>query len=755
MPVPNRWHKTEGRNDQHDGDHLAGNTDSVPNHKTCHGEAHRGASFLRRRRPSARHSPMNQETPQNVRERAEELRAALNYHNYRYYVQDQPEISDAAYDALFHELRALEEQYPELVTPDSPTQRVGAEAMTTFTPVQHRVPMLSLDNAFGEEELREWDRKIKRFLGMAPDAAVEYIAELKIDGLSISLTYEHGRLVRAATRGNGMTGEDVTPNIRTIRAIPLQLRPIGEMQPALFSDGSEQRIPSLLEARGEIFLTHQEFARINATNEEAGIATFANPRNAAAGSVRQKDPKVTASRNLNIFFYAVGACEGCAFESQQDLLQTYQRWGLRTNPNRRVCARIEEVLEFTEEWAAGREKLNYDIDGVVVKVNSFALQRELGFVSRSPRWAIAYKYPPPQVRTKVEDIFVQVGMTGALTPVAALTPVSVGGVVVSRATLHNEDEIRRKDVRIGDTVVIQRAGEVIPEVVEVITSARTGREVVFTMPTECPACGAPVVRPEGEAVRRCPNRACPEKVRQRLQHFVSRNAMDIESLGGKRIDQLIEAGLLRDPADLYALTKEQMLPLERMGDKLATNILTNIEQSKTRPLNRLIFALAIRHVGEHGAEVLADHFGSLERLMNASVKELAEVHEIGRTTAESIAAFFADAENRRLIERLLAAGIRPQPPEHAPRSDRFAGKTFVFTGALTRFSREEAEGLVKQGGGRASGSVSRNTSYVVAGEGAGSKLARAQTLGIPVLTEEQFLAMLEDPGDEEGCKAPV
>jgi DNA ligase (NAD+) len=526
--------------------------------------------------------------------------------------------------------------------------------------------MLSLDNAFDAEELREWDQRIKRFLGMQPQARIDYLAELKIDGLSISLTYEHGQLRCAATRGNGFTGEDVTPNVRTIRSIPLRLRQPGQAKRA--EAHCPHPVPTLLEARGEIFLTHQEFARINALNEETGAPTFANPRNAAAGSVRQKDPRVTASRRLDAFFYAVGACEGCYFESQHDLLCAYREWGLKTNPNVRLCANIEEVLQFIEEWATRKEILTYDIDGVVVKVNSFALQQDLGFVSRSPRWAIAYKYPAKQAQTLVEEIIVQVGMTGAVTPVAVLRPVPLAGVIVSRATLHNEDEIRRKDVRIGDTVVVQRAGDVIPEIVEVVTSARTGRERIFTMPANCPACGTPLIRPEGEAVRRCLNPTCPEKQRQRLQHFVSRNAMDIESLGGKRIDQLIDAGLVHDVADLYYLTREQLLPLERMGEKLASNILAAIEQSKKRPLHRFLYALAIRHVGEHTASILADHFGSLEAIMNASVEELAAVHEVGETTAESIHAFFADPENRKLIQRLLAAGVNPLPPQQAPRN---------------------------------------------------------------------------------------
>ncbi len=669
--------------------------------------------------------------PNEIRTRADELRTQLNRHNYLYYVLDQPEVSDEAYDKLLRDLQSLEESYPELITPESPTQRVGVEAVTTFAPVDHRVAMLSLGNAFGEQELREWDKRVKRFVGMPEHEDIEYAAELKLDGLSVSLTYENGKLTTGATRGSGLTGEDITPNVRTIKAIPLTLRK------------SQHPIPELIEVRGEIFLTHGEFARINADQEESGKPTFANPRNAAAGSVRQKDPKITASRNLDAYFYGVGACAGHNFENQYELLSTYKEWGLRTNPNVRVCENIEEVLEFTEEWAVKKSGLKYDIDGVVVKVNSAHLQRELGYVSRSPRWAIAFKYPALQARTTVEDIVVQVGMTGALTPVAMLTPVPLAGVIVSRATLHNEDEIRRKDVRVGDTVVVQRAGEVIPEVVEVVVSVRKGTEQPFAMPTECPSCGTKVIRPEGEAVIRCPNPACPEKSRQRLQHFVSRNAMDIESLGGKRIDQLIDAGLVRSAADLYRLTMDYLLPLERMGEKLAANILQSIEDSKERPLNRLLFALGIRHVGDHTADVLAENLGSLDRVMNASVDELSAIHEIGPTMAESIAAYFCDEDNRQMVEDLRAAGVTPKEAEGAPKSDLLAGKTFVFTGTLTKFSREEAERTAKQAGARVSGSVSKNTSYVVAGANAGSKLAKAQELGVPVITEDEYSEMLK------------
>jgi len=672
---------------------------------------------------------------QQIAERIEELRRQIREHDYRYYVLNEPSISDAGYDALFRELVELERQAPHLITPDSPTQRVGGEVQTTFAPAPHRVPMLSLDNVFSEGELREWDARIKRMLDMALEEPIEYTTELKIDGLSISLTYEQGRLTRAATRGTGTVGEDITPNARTIRGIPLVLRSDPEVGGGI--------LPTFIEVRGEVYLSHAEFARINAANELTGAPTFANPRNAAAGSLRQKDPRITASRRLEVFFYAVGACEGYSFASQQELLATYHRWGLPVNPNTRLCNGIDAVIAYVSEWAERRHHLHYDTDGVVVKVNSFALQETLGFVSRSPRWAIAFKYPPEQATTKVERIVVQVGMTGALTPVAELTPVRVGGVIVSRATLHNESEIRRKDVRVGDTVVVQRAGEVIPEVVEVVTSARTGAETEFVMPSACPACGAPVERRPGEAVFRCPNRDCPEKLRQRLRHFVSRGAMDIESLGGKRLDQLVDAGIVKDPADLYTLTKEDLLGLERMGEKLADNILSAIQASRRPPLGKFIYALGIRHVGEHNAEVLAEHFGSMDRLMSATEEELAAVEDIGPTIAASIVSFFNDEENRRLVQRLLDLGVAPVPPQRRESAGPLAGKTFVFTGKLERMSRPEAEALVKRLGAKASGSVSKQTDYVVAGPGAGSKLARAQSLGVRILSEDEFFEMVQ------------
>lgn len=666
-----------------------------------------------------------------MQDRAEFLRAEIRRANHLYYIQDAPTLSDAAYDALMIELRQLEEEQPDLLTDDSPTQRVGAELVTTFQPLAHRVPMLSLDNAFGVEELGAWEDRNRRHLGVDGEAPIEYVCELKIDGLSVSLTYENGRFIKGGTRGDGLSGEDITFNLQTLKALPkIVVAP-------------ESKLPRTIEIRGEVFMSHKEFARINSLSEEEGGRTFANPRNAAAGSLRQKDPGETAKRRLDIFLYAVGYCEDYEFTSQHDLLQTYEKWGLRTNPNVRVCAGIEEVVHFCSEWQTRKSELPYDIDGVVVKVNSYSLQAELGTNSRSPRWAVAYKYPAMQVRTTVENIEVSVGRTGAITPVANLKPVVVSGVTVSRATLHNEDEIRRKDVRVGDTVVIQRAGEVIPEIVEVVTSLRDGTEIEFVMPLDCPVCGTPAIKPPGEAVLRCPNPLCPRKLSEGLIHFASRGAMDIEGLGDKQCEQLTKTGLVKDVADIYSLTMEQLLTMERMGEKLATKILKHIDASKTRPLANLIFALGIRHIGEHSSEILAEHFGSLDKLRSATVEELSKIFEIGERTAESIVIWFANPDNQNILDRLAQAGVASPESKTAPVSDKFAGKTFVFTGTLQQLKRDEAEATVKRMGGRASGSVSKQTSYVVAGESAGSKLTKARDLGVPVLTEEEFALLLE------------
>ena len=685
---------------------------------------------------------------QSAAARTEELRQQINYHNHRYYVLDSPIVSDAEYDRFMRELQALEEEHPDLITPDSPTQRVGAAPATAFGSYTHRVPMLSLSNAFGDEELLAFDQRIKRMLGVDPNSEIEYVAELKIDGLAISLTYEHGKFVRGATRGDGFSGEDITTNLRTVRAIPLTLlkQPVASCQLPVASKSEirnpQSEIPDLIEVRGEVFMLHEEFRRLNREREESGEPTFANPRNAAAGSVRQLDSSITAHRNLDIFIYGVGFLQGASFDTHYETLEAFKSWGFKVNPNIRLCRNIEEVRAYIAEWGEKRETLGYGIDGVVVKVNSLELQERLGFVARSPRWATAYKYPATQETTKILDIIVQVGRTGALTPVAVMEPVEVGGVTVSRATLHNEDEIRRKDVRIGDTVVIQRAGDVIPEVVQVIADKRTGAEKPFVMPDRCPECGGDVERPEGEAVARCVNLSCPAQVKEWIVHFASRNAMNIEGVGPGQVEQFVDKGLIRDPADLYYLKFEDLVSLERMGEKSASNIIAAIENTRGATLGRLIFGIGIRHVGEHVAQVLADHFGSLERLQEAAEDELSAVPEIGPVIAKSIAAYFSRPKNLAVLEKFRKAGVKTEV-QVIQADASFAGKTFVFTGGLESCTREEAEEKVRLLGGHAASSVSKNTDYVVAGPGAGSKLQKARELGITVLTEQEFLGMVD------------
>ncbi len=672
---------------------------------------------------------MTDVVPRKARNRAEELRRQLHYHNYRYYVLDSPEIADAEYDDLFRELQEIEEQYPALVTPDSPTQRVGAPPLEEFETVRHRLPMLSLGNAFHQDELRAFDERVKRHLGMAAEEPIDYLADLKVDGLAVSLTYENGVFVRGATRGDGTTGEDTTTNLRTIRAIPLRM----------LTDNP----PSLIEVRGEVFLDRREFARINKERAQADEPLFANPRNAAAGSVRQLDSSITARRRLDIIIYGAGAAEGVSFQRHSELLDYLERAGFRASPQRRVCHGLAEAAAYYEEWQQRHSDLGHGTDGVVFKADSLALQRELGQVSCSPRWAIAYKFPPEEQTTVVKEIMVSVGRTGALTPVAVMEPVVVSGSTVQMATLHNEDEVARKDVRVGDTVIIRKAGDVIPEVISVITNKRTGREKKFRMPHKCPVCGADAIRPEGEAVRRCTGIACPAQVHGRIQHFFSRGGVDADGLGPKIILQLLQRGLVKDPADLYFLTKDQLLTLERMGDKLAQNILDAIHQTKRPPLARLIYGLGIRHVGNHVADVLADRLGSLQRLASATQEELAETPEIGPVIAESVAVFMRQQQTRELLRKLKKAGFSPQAGEAAPVAEGpFAGKTVVFTGALA-MPRSQAERMVKSQGGRAGSSVSKNTDYVVAGEDPGSKYQKAQQLGIPVLTEDEFRRMME------------
>jgi len=671
---------------------------------------------------------------QKAKRRAEEVRRQLNYHGYRYYVLDSPEISDAEYDRLFRELQELESQHPELVTPDSPTQRIGAPPLEEFTSVPHRLPMLSLGNAFDEGELRAFDDRIKRHLGLPEAETVDYLAELKVDGLAVSLTYENGLFTRGATRGDGAQGEDITVNLRTVRAIPLRML--------------SQDPPPLLEVRGEVYLDRREFARINRERAEAEQPLFANPRNAAAGSVRQLDSSITAGRRLDIICYGLGAAEGVSFARQGEMLNYLEEAGFKSSPQRRLCRGVEEAAAYCAEWQGRHSELGYGTDGVVVKVDSLALQQELGQVSRSPRWAVAYKFPPEEQTTVVKDILVSVGRTGALTPVAVMEPVVVSGSTVQNAVLHNEDEVARKDVRIGDTVVIRKAGDVIPEVVSVVTSKRTGGERAFAMPGKCPVCGADAIRPEGEAVRRCTGIACPAQVLGRMEHFFSRGALDAEGVGPRIIAQMLQHGLVKDPADLYFLTREHLLQLDRMGEKLAENILDAIAGTKRPALSRLIYALGIRHVGDHVAEVLAERFGSLERLAEASEEELAETHEIGPTIAQSVAVFFRQQQTRELLDKLRRAGVAAEAPKAAApaAAGPFAGKTVVFTGTLS-MPRSQAESIVKAQGGRAGSSVSKRTDYVVAGDSPGSKAEKARELGVTILTEDEFRGLIgEDRG---------
>ncbi|HHV62328.1 MAG TPA: NAD-dependent DNA ligase LigA [Firmicutes bacterium] len=671
----------------------------------------------------------------DVRKRVEELRELIEHHNYRYYVLDDPEISDAEFDALMRELAALEAQHPELVTPDSPTQRVGGRPVEGFAPVAHRVPMLSLANAYSFEELRAFDARVRRFLGAAAHN-LEYVTELKIDGLAVSLIYEKGRFVQGATRGDGEVGEDVTHNLRTIRSIPMKLRGGKELT---------------LDVRGEVYMIKREFEKLNEERRRAGEPLFANPRNAAAGSLRQLDPGITASRPLDIFLYAIGYSPDREFHTHMEVLETLKSLGFRVNPHIRLCRDIDEVIEYCERWGERREELDYEIDGIVVKVNSLSLQEALGATAKSPRWAIAYKFPAKQGTTVVKDIKVQVGRTGALTPLAILEPIELAGSVVSRATLHNEDMIRSKDIRIGDTVIVQKAGDVIPEVVKVVKERRTGNEREFVMPSKCPECGSDVVRLEGEAVARCVGVRCPAQLREGVLHFASRDAMDIEGMGPAVVTQLLDRGLVRDFADIYYLRFDDIVGLERMGKKSAQNLLNAIEASKDRGLARVVYALGIRHVGENIARVLAEKFGDMENIMRASKEELTAIPEIGPRIAESVVAFMSQEANRGVIRRLREAGVRMAEDRAGAGDLPLSGKTFVLTGALEHFTRGEAEEMIRRLGGRTSGSVSRKTDYVVVGRDPGSKYDRARELGVTILDEDGFMKLIgRDKGLDRG-----
>ena len=662
------------------------------------------------------------------RERIAFLYDEIARHNRLYYEEDRPELSDADYDALFRELQRLEDRHPDLARPDSPTARVGGRPLDKFGQVTHRLPMLSLDNAFGEEDIADFDRRIRKELGLAGGTEIAYVCEPKMDGLAVELVYENGLLVQGSTRGDGETGEDITANLKTVRDIPLRLK--------------GDNPPRLLEVRGEIYLPLEPFRRLNGEREENGEPTFANPRNAAAGSLRQLDPKITARRPLTLFCYAPGIVEGHDFGSQSGFLSALPHWGLPVNPLARQVLGVDGIRDFYASMADQRDDLPYEIDGVVVKVDDFRLQRDLGAKSRSPRWAIAWKFPPRQAITVVRSIVPSVGRTGVITPTANLEPVSVSGVMVSRATLHNYEEVERKDIREGDTVVIERAGDVIPAVVKVLEEKRPAGSVPVTIPTACPECGSPVVKIPDEVAVRCLGLACPAQIRESIIHFASRHAMDIDGLGEKYIDQLLRLGLVHDVADLYRLTKADLMQFERMGDKLAENLLSAIEGSKQRDLATFIFALGIRHVGAQTAKLLAGAFGSLPNLLAATADELQAVREIGPQVAQSITAFFRGEENRGVIERLLACGVSPSVTEKRV-GGRFTGKTFVFTGSLERFTRSDAQKMVEAEGGHAAGSVSKKTDYVVAGSEAGSKLEKARSLGVTILSEDEFLHLME------------
>jgi DNA ligase (NAD+) len=661
-----------------------------------------------------------------IRKKAEKLREEIEYNNYRYYILDQPEISDAQYDRLMKELEKLEDQYPELRTPNSPTQRVGAPPLEEFEIVRHTVPMLSLANAFDETEAKEFDKRVKKFLGTSSD--IEYVTEPKLDGLAVELVYERGQFVVGSTRGDGVNGENITQNLRTIKTIPLQLIRKGIS------------VPERLEVRGEVIIQLKRFRELNQKRDESGEPLFANPRNAAAGSVRQLDSKITAERPLEIYCYGIGEVRGRTFKSHWEILQTLSKWGLRVNPNLDRCKNIDEVIEYYHNMNEKREKLPYEIDGIVIKVNQLDLQTRLGEISRSPRWALAFKFQPKQETTKIQDIIVQVGRTGALTPVAVMEPVKVGGVEVSRATLHNQDEIDKKDVRIGDTVVIQRAGDVIPEVVQVIESKRTGKEKKFRMPSKCPVCGAEVIKEE--AIHRCIGLDCPAQLKGRIKHFASKRAMDIEGLGVKLIDQLVDKGLVKDVADIYYIERKQLIELERMAEKSAQNIIDAIDASKTKPLSKFLYALGIRHVGETTAEDLARRFSRLDDFFRLSEEDLREVEGIGPEVSASVYQFFRDKKNKESIERLKKAGVTVIVPKVKGKA-KLAGKTFVFTGALKSFGRDEARNIVESLGGMTASSVSMKVDFVVVGEDPGSKFDKAKELGIKTLTEEEFKKMID------------
>jgi DNA ligase (NAD+) len=679
-------------------------------------------------------------TDKNLNPKLESVREKIRHHEYRYYVLDDPEISDAEFDRLMNELKNLEAAHPELVTLDSPTQRVGGRPREGFVKVPHSSPMLSLDNAYSEEELRDWERRVQELSGRRE---IEYVCELKLDGMSLALRYEEGKLVRGITRGDGSTGEDVTSNVRTVRSVPLVVFPEKLKQAG---------VPANFEVRGEMLMPLASFQKTNEDREKQGLAVFANPRNATAGTVRQLEPGITAQRRLDYFTYILlanpspganaGAPKtqnvGAIFDNQWATLNALEAAGFKVNPRRALAASFDEVWKFIGQWEEKREMLPYEIDGVVIKVNSVAMQRQLGFTGKAPRWAIAYKYAARSGITKIENILVQVGRTGKLTPVAELKPVPIGGTTVSRATLHNMDEIERLGVKIGDWVEVERGGDVIPKVVRVIDDAKHARGTrTFVMPERCPVCGGHVVRAEGEADHRCVNQKCPAKLRETILHFASRGVMNIDGMGDALVTQLTDRGIVKDVADIYKLTRDDLLKLERMGEKSADNVLKEIENSKKLQLERVIYGLGIRMVGERTAQFLAEHFGAIDAIETATEEELQQVEEVGPRIAKSIVEFFAEPKNRELVEELRAAGLTLRGKKKE-RGTKLAGKTFVLTGTLATYSRDEAKKMIEDAGGKVTGSVSKKTDYLVAGADAGSKLDKAKELGVAIIDEKEI-----------------
>lgn len=669
----------------------------------------------------------NSNNHDNILKRIEELREKIRHHNYRYYVLDDPTVVDAEYDQLMKELVEWETKYPHYVNSSSPTQRVGIKPVSGFTTVKHITPMQSLANAFSSEELRSFDQRVKKII---PQRRLEYVVELKIDGLAVALVYENGIFARGATRGDGVTGEEITSNLRTVKAIPLKL----------FGKDRSSRV----EVYGEVYMKKSDFKNLNEERMKNGENLFANPRNAAAGSVRQLDPRITAQRYLDTFIYRATFPEGNKFDTHMEVLNYLKKIGFKVNPHIKFCQDIEEVINYYQKWIEKKEELNYEIDGMVIKVNSLRMREELGSTTRSPRWAIAYKFPAQQVQTKIKNIILQVGSTGAITPVAEFEKeVPISGSMVKRATLHNEAEIKRKDIRIGDTVLIQKAGEVIPEVVEVINKEKRTKDISeYKMPPTCPTCGEELKRAKGEVVFRCPNTACPDQVKGRIKHFASRVAMDIEGLGPAIIDQLVEKNLIKDISDLYFLKRDDLLFLERMAEKSTDNLLKAIEESKKKSLANLIYGLEIRYVGVHTSEVITRYYSALDKFKKASLEELIKINEIGPKIAESIIHFFKEKENLAIIERLRKADLNFSQEEEKARKEKvvqiLAGKQFVLTGTLKDFTRTQTKEIISELGGRVTGSISKKTDYVVAGEDPGSKYQKAQKLCVPIIDEEEF-----------------